>query len=72
MIQRFSFSQDREERPLSRHGTQADIRLFNEKRKLSGFLERTVDERQVQWPWYVDLIGMEKKQGGQTGWNRAD
>lgn len=64
VIQRFSFSQDREERPLDRHSTQVEIRLFNEKRKLSGFPERAVDERQVQRPWHMDLIGMERKQRG--------
>lgn len=64
VFQRFSFSQEWEEKPLSKHRTQVEIRLFNEKRKLSGFPERVVDERQVQWPWYMDLIGMERKQRG--------
>lgn len=61
VIQRFSFSQDREERPLSRHSTQVEIRLFKEKRKVSGFPERAVDERQVQWPWHMALIATERK-----------
>lgn len=64
VFQRFSFSQEWEEKPLNKHRTQVEIRLFNEKRKLSGFPERIVDERQVQWPWYMDLIGMERKQRG--------